>query len=229
MSFGIILSPPSIRKVKDISQELEWMQMEEHQPASVATGSGGMDTDDPIFTERVEPSSFVAALSISAVQKRTECPGDTWTSAQSFKVLVEEPEQVERGRHNVPVKNAAKLEFGAWPDFRNFRIWRRNFRSEVSSCASRPIEAMVCVNEMESAKSTADLKTSVGVAGAKLQTTFEVLDGLKKIINGDIARRVFLQEEAAQKKALFHWKASRTDVLRVFQGQRCRRIRLGPQ
>ena len=35
-----------------------------------------------------------------------------------------------------------------------------NFRSDVSSFTSRPIEAMVWINEIESAKSVADLKTS---------------------------------------------------------------------
>ena len=34
-----------------------------------------------------------------------------------------------------------------------------NFRSGVSSCASFPIEAMVWINEIESSKSIADLKT----------------------------------------------------------------------
>ena len=61
-----------------------------------------------------------------------------------------------------------------------------NFRSEVPSYASRPIEALVWINEIESAISIADLKTSKTVTGAKLQTNFEVLDskiasGLKKI------------------------------------------------
>ena len=38
--------------------------------------------------------------------------------------------------------------------------------------------------------------------------------GLKKIINGDFERRVFIQEEAAQKrKTLSHGKASRMDDL----------------
>ena len=37
MTFGINLSP---REKKDISQELEWMHMEEIQPGSAATGSG---------------------------------------------------------------------------------------------------------------------------------------------------------------------------------------------
>ena len=49
---------------------------------------------------------------------------------------------------------------------------------------------MVWINEIESAKSVADLQTSFTISGAKLQTNFEVLDstiasGLKQIINGD--------------------------------------------
>ena len=91
---------------------------------------------------------------------------------------------------------AERLEVEAWPDFRNARIWRLNVRSGTSSCASRPIETMTWINEMESAKSIADLKTSYSITGAKLQANFEVLDstiasGLKKIINGDFERRVF--------------------------------------
>ena len=35
-----------------------------------------------------------------------------------------------------------------------------DLRSEVSSCASRPIEAVVWMNEIVSGKSMADLKTS---------------------------------------------------------------------
>ena len=38
-----------------------------------------------------------------------------------------------------------------------------NFRSDVSSFTSRPIEAMVCINEIESAKSVADVKTSYSI------------------------------------------------------------------
>ena len=50
-----------------------------------------------------------------------------------------------------------------------------DFWPEVSSCASRPIEAVVWINEIESAKSIADLKTSHSVTGAKLQSNFGVL------------------------------------------------------
>ena len=92
------------------------------------------------------------------------------------------------------------------------------FRIEVSSCASRPIEGMIWINEIESAKSIADLKTSYSITGAKLQTNFEVLDskkasGRKKIINEDFKKRVFIQEEAAQKEMLSHGKARRMDDL----------------
>ena len=41
-------------------------------------------------------------------------------------------------------------------------------------CARRPIGAMVCVNDIESAKSIVDLKTSI--TKAKLQTTCKFLD-----------------------------------------------------
>ena len=79
------------------------------------------------------------------------------------------------------------------------------FMREVSSRASRPIEAMVWINEIESAKSISDLKTLYAITGAKFLTNFEILNsriasGLKKIINGDFKRRVFIQQTAARKK-----------------------------
>ena len=51
-----------------------------------------------------------------------------------------------------------------------------NFRSEVSPCASRQVEAMVRINEIESSKCNDDLKMSCTITEAKLQTNFEVLD-----------------------------------------------------
>ena len=116
-------------------------------------------------------------------------------------------------------KEAAQFESEAWLDFRNFRIWRRSFRSEVSSCACRTIETMSWINGIKSVKCVADLKTSYSIIGVKLQTNFEVLDskvasGLKKIINGDFNRKVLIEEEAAQQRqALSHGKASRMDDL----------------
>ena len=75
-----------------------------------------------------------------------------------------------------------------------------SFNSESSSCASRPIAAMVWMNEIESAKCIADLKTSYAITGAKLQTNFEVLDSkiaidLQKIINGSFIRQKTTKKE----------------------------------
>ena len=42
--------------------------------------------------------------------------------------------------------------------------------------AGRPMEAVVWLNEIESAKSIAELSTSITITVAKLQTKFEVLD-----------------------------------------------------
>ena len=79
---------------------------------------------------------------------------------------------------------------------------------------SRPIEAMRWVNEIESAKSVADVKKSYSITEAKLQTNFEVLgseiaSGLKKVINGEFKRRAFSHE----RRTLSLGKAGRMDDL----------------
>ena len=66
-----------------------------------------------------------------------------------------------------------------------------NFRCEVFSCVSRPVEAMIWIDEIESAKSTAELKTSNSITGAELHTNFELLDsqiasGIKNIFNFEV-------------------------------------------
>ena len=66
---------------------------------------------------------------------------------------------------------------------------------------------MVWINEIESAKSIADLKKSDTITGSKLQAHSEAhgstMASLKKITIGDFKRRVFIQEEATKKnKAL---------------------------
>ena len=97
-----------------------------------------------------------------SISKLTACPGDTRISTQSSRVLVEETDVVERKKtlllspHPLSLLPKKKRKL----DFRNFQIWRVNFWSEVSSCASRSIEAMVWINEIETAKSIAYLKTS---------------------------------------------------------------------
>ena len=79
-----------------------------------------------------------------------------------------------------------------------------SFRSEVSSCASRPLEAMVWISEIESAMSVADLKKLQPITepGCRQTSKFLILKlarGLKKIINGDFKRRIIIREEAARK------------------------------
>ena len=93
-----------------------------------------------------------------------------------------------------------------------------NFRCKVSSCASRPVEAMVWINDIESAQWVADLNMLYAITGERLQTNFEALDseivsGLKKNINGDFKRRIFIQAEVAQKEELSYGRASRMDDL----------------
>ena len=86
----------------------------------------------------------------------------------------------------------------------------RNTRFRSLACFQKledladKFEEWVWISEIESARSTADLKTSYTMTRANLQTHLEVLDfktasGRKKIINGDLKRRVFILEEGAQK------------------------------
>ena len=90
--------------------------------------------------------------------------------------------------------------------------------------SGRPIEAMICVREIESAKSIGvkTSNTSNTITGAKLQTNFEVRDsntvsGLKEIIKGDCKRRSF-----TERKTLSHVKAGRMVDSRVHDGHgRC--------
>ena len=75
-----------------------------------------------------------------------------------------------------------------------------NFRSDVSSSETRPIGAKAWINEIESAKYVADLKTSFTLTGATLQRDFEVLESKTASGNGDFKRRVFIPVEAAERE-----------------------------
>ena len=77
---------------------------------------------------------------------------------------------------------------------------------------------MVWINDIESAQLVADLNMLYAITGERLQTNFEALDseivsGLKKNINGDYKRRIFIQAEVAQKEKLSYGRASRMDDL----------------
>ena len=102
---------------------------------------------------RPQPSSFAAAgdrlfVHLSS-SKMTASLGDTWTSSISGDTL--------RPRK----KEAETLEFEAC------QIWRKNFRSKVSPGASRPTEAMIWSDEIESVKSIDELKMSNTITRAK--------------------------------------------------------------
>ena len=75
-----------------LSQKLEWMHMEAHQPESAATDSVGTGTDVTTLTEGVEPSSLVAAGARAPVHLNssysTACPG-------GIQAVVD-PERLER-------------------------------------------------------------------------------------------------------------------------------------
>ena len=76
------------RDKRYLSQGLEWMQMEEHQPQSAATSNGRVGTGDTTLIERVEPSSFGAAdgrLFVHLSSSKTYCM--SWRSLED-KVLM---------------------------------------------------------------------------------------------------------------------------------------------
>ena len=78
-------------------------------------------------------------------------------------------------------KEAERLEFETQQDFRNFRFWRVNVKSEVWSGASRPTEAMIWIIKIESAKSIAELKTSNTIIGTKLQKFWRFVTPKKRV------------------------------------------------
>ena len=172
--------------------------MEENQPESAATSCGCMGSD------------------------RNACPRGPGKASKRCYGFVEEWEQVHRDTTSQTIETLEKLQFEAWPDFRHFRIWQMNFRSEVSSC------------EIEFVKFIVDLKTSFSITGAKLQTDFEALNFwtqrvLSRSSTETSIEKVLIQEEAAQRGNTSHSKASRMYVLWVFQCRRRRRNRHGPQ
>ena len=86
---------------RNLYQELEWTQVEEHWSGSAATDTGGMGTHDSTSIGRVEPRSFVALGDRLLVHVdssfSTVCLGDTQIATKSFKSPSEESEQLERG------------------------------------------------------------------------------------------------------------------------------------
>ena len=96
----------------------------------------------------------------------------------------------------------------------------------------RPIEALLWINEIESAKSFADLRTSYAATGAELQTNFEILDSnICKWSQEDQQQRlsrVFVQKAAAlrAKRSLSRRQVAWM-IYEDFKVREHRRIRLG--
>ena len=72
-----------------------------------------------------------------------------------------------------------------------------HFRSDFARGSGKPSDAMPWINEMEDAKRIGDLKISESNTGQS-SVDFEHLDAkiarrLKKVIDGDFKRRVFIE------------------------------------
>ena len=156
------------------------------------------------------PSSFAAAGDHLLVHLNssfsTACPGHPQAtptssniSAEKCKRLVKDfaSEKKEVVQNKKKQRNLSSMHSRIWG---NFQIWRMNFRSGVSSDAGRPMEAMFWIGETQSAKSTAERKTSSSITGANLQTD-----------------SFFIGRQVA-------WM-----ICECFQGQRHGRISPGPQ
>ena len=109
--FGVTQSARCTRVMKDISQELEWMHREEHQPEFAAKGCGGMGTCATTLIEVAEPSSFGTVSYRLLVHLNgsysVACPGDTRTPPQSSDVPGGGARTIEE-RHNFPDKGKPK-------------------------------------------------------------------------------------------------------------------------
>ena len=82
-----------------------------------------------------------------------------------------------------------------------------NFKSVVCLSASFPTEAMVWVNEIDSARNVDELKLSSSILG-RILPDFEILDSnitspLKKLLTADFNRRVYMEEQKAQQDNRF--------------------------
>ena len=121
------------------------------------------------------------------------------------KVLAVLHDSVERDRTSQR-KEAEKLQFEAWSDFRNYRILRMNLRSNG-------------INEIESAKSIADLRTSSTITGAKLQTNCEGLDSKTQVVSRRSSTEMSKEESMLKKKLHKNRKrslAGRQGASRIF-------------
>ena len=170
----IFLSPRRVREMKDTSLKnwsgCNWNNISQILLPQVC---GSVGTDDTTCIERVEPSSFGVL----------EIPG------LPHKVLMFPKRSQHKWRETQLPRTRKLKNFSSKPDL----------NSDTSGSGERisGVKAIAGINEIDSAKSIADLKTSYSITRAMLQTNYEVLyskiaSGLKKIINGDFKRKVFI-------------------------------------
>ena len=86
------------------------------------------------------------------------------------------------------------MEVEKCPNSNTLVMWMVNFKSEVCSGTSFPAEAMVCINDIDSANNMDELKSSSSLLG-RLLPDFEVLvsnkaSALKKLLTTNFKRRV---------------------------------------
>ena len=163
----------------------------------------------------------------------TACPGDSRTPTKSFNVPVEDSEQVER--HNFPDKRKPK-QSSANPGLVSETS---GFGKTISRVKCPRVQVarlkqwygpMRLIREVDCQCEDVVFCHRGQVADKLRSSDTENASGLKKIINGDVKRRVVIQEEPAQKEKRF--LTGRQVVWMIYQyfkGLRHRRIRLGPQ
>ena len=99
-------------------------------------------------------------------------------------------------------KEAERMKFETLPNSTTFEIWKLNFKSEVRSSSSFPMDAMLWINEVDSAKSMNELTSSSSILG-RMFSRFEVhysplASPLKKLLNSDLKRGVYMEEQKTQ-------------------------------
>ena len=98
-----------------------------------------------------------------------------------FSVLSGGRDPVQSNQQNSGVpekKEAQRIEFEQYSNSNSFVTCKMNFKSEVSSNSSFPTEAMVWINETDSARDINELNSSYSILGRMLQDS-EVLDSKK--------------------------------------------------
>ena len=155
---------------------------------------------------------------------RSYQPGETLRNTTSTKVRPHKDHQLQeshcrlqqpgRGRPYAkqsteqwcPKRRQRPKELGS----RNFRIqihsWfdQMNFKSGVCSSSSFPTEAVVWINEIDSARNMDELISCKLIFGAKhSRLDSKIASALKKLLTAGFKRRVYMEEQKAQQDNRF--------------------------